>query len=243
MSDEPSTVILTKPLSRREIDAYPIIFSASMIRAIQEGRKSQTRRVIRPQPPGDETVRELSGSGYGWMALGSASRYWQPTGPVSDVRKLMGREPRLRSPYGQPGDTLWVRETWATRYCTLEEDGIQGDVPFYRADYEDDPSEVHWRPSIHMPRWAARLFLGLNDIRVEPVQAITPEDCLAEGVLVDCPSCTGKCWHWDQQNLSRGLREKARRDFRSLWNSINAKRGYGWDANPWVWVLTFALRD
>ena len=92
----------------------PILFNGEMVRAVLDGRKTQTRRVIKPQPPSIERIRELSGSGYGWMCcddFGKPDR-WRVTGPVWAVRDKLGFTQEIRCPYGAPGDRLWVRETW-----------------------------------------------------------------------------------------------------------------------------------
>ena len=165
---------------------YPIIFSGPMVRAILDGRKTQTRRVIKPQPKG-EFCR------YGFHMPTQA--IWTDLTVVS-------------CPYGQPGDLLWVRETFAAA-------GDQSWVE-YRADC--DSKVIRWRPSIHMPRSASRLTLRITDVRVQRVQEISEEDARAEGTTGLAGAMTG---------------------FPYLWESINAKRGYGWNTNPWVWAISF----
>lgn len=179
----------------------PILFSTKMVKAILEGRKTQTRRVIKPQP---NDIRE--------------SPFVK-----SGIETTHGYEIKLKH---EPGDRLWVRETWNV----LDSDGCKpSDISpikeraIYKANGDEYP---FWRPSIFMPRWASRIALEVVNVRVERVQDISEEDAMHEGatpLLVDpdggsCPYCEG---------------------FRALWDSINAKRGYGWDANPWVWVVEF----
>ena len=188
----------------------PIIFSGPMVRAILDGRKTQTRRVVKPQP--HETVGGL-GSMIAWRDF-----RWCRGGSIPDVA--------AECPYGQPGDRLWVRETWAdtskeSRRCPVS----------YRATWPPDDEECRgfaWKPSIFMPRWASRLTLEVTGVRVERVQDITEEDALAEGVAVDIglPYC-------DPETPS------ARMMFKDLWNSINSRRSFGWDMNPFVWVVSF----
>jgi hypothetical protein len=137
----------------------------------------------------------------------------------------------MRCPYGAPGDTLWVREAFCPRYF---DDGS----PAYRADWNDTAADVvpepKWKPSIHMPRKAARLFLEVEAIRLERLQDIIEADAQAEG--------------WDLSNIDP-LEEyfpeqrKALEWFRDLWDSINAKRGYPWSSNPWVWVVEFEVEN
>jgi hypothetical protein len=142
---------------------------------------------------------------------------------LSDGNAYGGWEPKLppwsKWPY-QLGDTLWVRETWA--YSTdYDGDVILNRKILYRADGEKTILPSTWRPSIHMPRWASRINLEVTGVRVERLKDITEEDALAEGVI------------------SSDYDKTYRYAFSVLWDSINAKRGYGWAANPWVWVIEF----
>ena len=120
------------------------------------------------------------------------------------VRKLLGP-----CPHGQPGDLLWVRETWCDGYPDT------ADPYLYRATYEGGASHK-WKPSIFMPRGASRLTLRLTDVRTEPLHRLTEADAHAEGVA-DIAA------------------------YAALWDALNAKRGYGWNANPFVWVLSFEV--
>ena len=163
----------------------PIIFSGEMVRAILDGRKTQTRRVIKPQ---------------------------------RDYCCL----------YGKPGDRLWVRETWC-----LGDDLDGNEAIYFRADAP--PGDYIWSPSIHMHREASRITLEVTDVRVERVQEISADDAEAEGIPTHVVEHTfRKCY--------RGAGERAAKRieyFSRLWDNLNAKRGYGWDANPWVWVVAF----
>lgn len=189
----------------------PILFSGPMVRAIMDGRKTMTRRVVKPQPEMVFDGESLSdGNAYGG---------WEPKLP-----------PWSKWPY-QLGDTLWVRETW--------QGAVDGDEPLYGIIYRaswnanepafkrDDRAEKYftgvskWRPSIHMPRWASRITLEVTGVRVERLQDITEHDAIGEGVI------------------SSDYDKTYRYAFSVLWDSINAKRGYGWAANPWVWVIEF----
>ena len=187
----------------------PILFSGEMVRAILDGRKTQTRRVIKPQPSAGvrRSVFVLSG-----------------------LEDGHGRE--LRCPYGRPGDTLWVRETWAShKYMDDTKPseftaGAQMLPVWYRADGVQSDERGKWRPSIFMPRWASRITLRVVDVRVEQVQDISEEDAVAEGVTKNLPD------GWI-------CAESHRMIFKRLWNSINGTRGYAWYTNPWVWVVEF----
>ena len=210
---------------------HPIPFSGSMVRAVLEGRKTQMRRVIKPQP--------INFTGHKYIVPDHAPKAWHDyDGPFTDF-----------CPYGAPGDRLIVRESW--RYHDWTEDGypqIQ-----YKADDElrwidpiDAPSatidKIHeqwaalsddenfaregaardksWRPSIHMFHCFSRISLVVKRRWVERVQEISNDDAWCEGVS---PSPEYNC----------------RAYFRDLWDSINASKGYGWDANPWVWCVEF----
>lgn len=129
------------------------------------------------------------------------------------------------APY-HPGDVLWVRETWHQNY--------DGSIA-YKASA---PPNKGWKPSIYMPREAARIFLRVTDVGVERVQDITDADAMAEGFEgVPCDHPMGRYACEDCMNT--GYREPPTVGFAELWDRLNAKRGYGWDANPWVWVISF----
>jgi hypothetical protein len=199
----------------------PILFSGPMVRAILEGRKTQTRRVVKP--PRGKLVWDLSratNENVGYLK----APFFHP----DDEEELRGR---IWCPYGQEGDRLWVRETWA--WSGIDE--IQDDVWYRASPINVDgewPPNVRWRPSIHMPRWASRILLEVTGVRVERVQDISGVDCLSEGFGPGGVNPKmGRRW---ASALCLG-----RDHFREAWDSINAKRGFGWDANPWVWVVEF----
>lgn len=133
-----------------QIKERPILFNAPMVLAIMEGRKTQTRRIIKPQPKGVER-----------FTSGDVDEAWG-AGFID-----------VRCPFGQPGDRLWVRETWARA-------GEVSDVVDYRAD-NPDPVSARWRPSIHMPRWASRITLEITGVHIEQLERISDADALAEG--------------------------------------------------------------
>lgn len=200
----------------------PILFNTAMVQAIIEGRKTVTRRAIKPQPAG--ALRPM-GKGSCWPGCFEAP----------------GEERIYRPPY-QPGDVLYVRETWA-------------EMPYgyvYRADEEQPEGwEVDdcWRPSIHMPREAARIFLRVSAVSAARLQEIEKEDVLREGVEPKYYAGGCKCaWAFE------GCMEKpcTNRDgyidlchwipFSELWNKTVKpadRSDYGWEANPWVWVIEF----
>ncbi len=200
----------------------PIIFSAPMVRAILEGRKTVTRLGVKPQPEGHywEWV-----PGYVGEYRHEGDNLWHfahriPQNPQWDCER------QIRCPYGQPGDRLWVRETWCYAWDDEREGWTDPERYCYRADgveviNVDDSECSPWKPSIHMPRRASRITLEVTGVRVERLQDISDEQALAEGV--------------DRTNaLYKG---NSRRLFADLWDSIN---GFGSCAvNPWVWVVEF----
>lgn len=220
-----------------EVRERGILFSGEMVRAILEGRKTVTRRVIKPQPRVDDCGNFCWN---GWN-YGQHFRHGPLAQSIATFKRKGGRVGFC--PYGAPGDRLWVRETWgliapeqmsgtewygihtqrATRIHpgSNEVDGIA--YAIYRADGEHEFPYRGWHPSIHMPRWASRITLEITEVRVERLQEINRGDCMAEG----CPF----------PNMADG--PDPREWFGELWNSINAGRGYVWDVNPWVWVVSF----
>jgi hypothetical protein len=157
--------------------------------------------------------------------------------PGGSEQKLLWGMVDGKCPY-EIGTRLWVRETWGAVWpdeypvpleqCKIEykadtNNPYPGDWPADEARGNDDAPK--WRASIHMPRWASRLSLEIVSVRVERVQEISFDDAIAEGVCAD----------------PHGVRSESRRWFSELWDSINAKRGYGWDVNPWVWVIEFKV--
>lgn len=202
---------------------HPILFSTPMVQAILEGRKTQTRRIIKPQPEHKQVH-------FHWRKLqyDGEHRMWCWNDLIMDnIVDFPHNEDRKalasRSPYGQVGDILWVRETWAD--CVLNwEPRVDGYD--YKADDPDWASgHVKWRPSIFMPKDACRLFLEITNIRVERLQEISEEDAIAEGAPHD-------------RYLGRGVIGGSHREgFIHLWESINGEQS--WQSNPWVWVISF----
>lgn len=226
----------------------PILFSAPMVRAILEGRKTVTRRAVK-------------GIALDWLAGAS----FTPEYVASPANGLC--------PYGQPGDRLWVREAWRpaawrdegyiavdyraspeenrTPWLDVPEDiwaemwprltdeaqsaldagrgSIRREGDGFRWDRGDSP--CRWRPSIHMPRWASRITLEIADVYVERLQDISEADAIAEGIQ----QCEGGAMDYLANDYAQGYSPVA--SFRSLWESINGAGS--WDANPWVWVVEF----
>ncbi len=192
-----------------EIRERPIIFSTEMVRAILDGRKTMTRRVVKPQP---------------CRLFAIWKRYPHQEG----------------CPYGQVGDRLWVRETWQD-FCPLWDGAWCGCgskemiANTHKIAYKTTNTGINhkdkqnilpekWRPSIFMPRWASRITLEITEIRVERLREICIADIEAEGIYGNRATHNAPI----QQNK-----------FRTLWDSINAQRGYSWESNPWCWCISF----
>jgi len=210
----------------------PIIFSAPMVRAILDGRKTQTRRVVKPQP---------------------AAGVRRSVFAVSGLEDGHGREIRLS--YGVPGDRLWVRETGEILSAAQDHDPIQNQDVWYDVGWRHlcdgtiiakdghhgrltefvDECATERKPAIFMPRWASRLTLEITAVRVQRVQDISEADAEAEGCE---PAIAGTCGDGDVLHTYRT-------GFVRLWNEINGKKsGRTWLDSPWVWALTFrVMRD
>lgn len=219
-----------------------ILFSAPMVRAIRAGQKTQTRRSLRKQFSHDAEPAEVAAtSPEGWQISGHSGLWWDDAVACIDDA--------IRCPYGQPGDRLWGRETWADLTAThgrrwekwnaetrRYDSGVNPFV-WYRADGDlpdignGDTNYASWRPSIFMPRWACRIFLEVAAVRVERLQDISEEDAIAEGVQ---SVGGGRYWLGSDGMTPRGSAVEAYRD---LWESINGPDS--WDDNPWVWVIEF----
>lgn len=204
----------------------PILFTAPMVRAIVAGTKTQTRRVVKPQPV---ELPDFNRGRLSYNVRGSVYRAWNPA--VMDPS----------CPYGQPGDRLWVRETFQ-RFTDDGEIIYKADPQSFMAMNDlkrDECLEARWRPSIHMPRWASRILLEITAVRVERLQSISEEDCIDEGVFRK----TGETPIGDLVETATGgeliyaQRGQAALAYRDLWESINGPGS--WAANPWVWVVKF----
>ncbi|WP_130997388.1 hypothetical protein [Klebsiella variicola] len=191
-----------------------MIFNGEMVRAILDGRKTQTRRIIKDCTVGRDQISKF----------------------IQIEKKFIGCYPedvpeliRECCPYGVPGDRIWVRET----FCPVDDTQYGGEkwvdyraTPRYEASHPagwdsapNDAEALKWRPSIHMPRWASRILLEITGVRVERLRSMSQDDARAEGVI----AASGP--------MEAGLA------FRELWDSIYGEES--WKANPWVWVIEF----
>lgn len=242
----------------------PILFSAPMVRAILAGTKTQTRRVVKNVPDGAVSAGVITSSTHS----DSEGEWWWLD--AMDLMEAGTVGTPFRCPYGQPGDRLYVRETFALE-CSVEgrdqplpysdgrpvryapEDDWEGVHPgwltaHYRAtdpapnltcdlgscaQCRDHDMGPHWRPSIHMPRWASRIDLEISSVRVERLNAINEVDAIVEG---------SREWAAEQDTPVRDIPAgETHLMYRQLWESINGAGS--WDADPWVWVVQFKRVD
>lgn len=187
-----------------------MIFNSEMVRAILDGRKTQTRRPVK-FPVHDKNLGcELAGNELAGEL--SAGNY-------------------LNSAFGKQGDRIWVRETWA-RY-NIDQDSY--DMAYRATPPADWPEGGRWRPSIHMPRWASRILLEITNIGVQRIHSISQNDTAREG-LMRLPATGRYCINQGDQYFG-GASHDAREVFSWLWQSIYGEES--WNANPWVWVIEF----
>jgi hypothetical protein len=196
------------------IKERPILFAGSMVQALLAGAKTQTRRVVKPQPH-DSVDDHIGAIEVGTYHPTVVRRGQEEPGPAEFGAYSVDGRNTWRCPYGQPGDRLWVRETFR---------GPLNDGSFgYRATHDGmfTWESYTWKPSIHMPRAAGRITLEVTGVRVERLQDISRGDAMAEG----CPF----------PNMRVGA--DPRKWYEALWGAINGADS--WDANPWVWVVEF----
>jgi hypothetical protein len=232
----------------------PILFKGRLVRAILAGRKTQTRRLVAARDidrmetmPDDENrvscLHARACGGFCDYACGAV--FFDERGHLAEQQT--GTAPPW-SPYGVPGDRLWVRETWCLADAESEPEAwrprrADGRFAYYCAtdtnvesdeERRDGSQRSPWKPSIHMPRWASRLLLEVTEVRVQRLQAITEEDAKAEGAGERIAPGGDLAGAFDHVPGPVGYRNH----FRDLWDSINAERA-PWASNPWVWAVTF----
>ena len=194
-----------------------LIFNSEMVRAILDGRKTQTRRPIKwKQTRFTEIGEREDGSKWPWSEDAEhACDFWHPC------------------PFGAVGDRIWVRETWASGLSTKSTLAYR--ATHKREDLEDGFYDtIKWTPSIHMPRWASRILLEITDVRVERLNAISEEDATAEGVP---PAGSLLPDYLGTFLTPKGDFATAKVAFQRLWESIYGEES--WKANGWVWVISF----
>jgi len=209
----------------------PILLNAEMVRAVLDGRKTQTRRIVKWRGLDEGLNLQFSG----------LRAIEEPGGWVIESNSRTSSEWRCQptpSPFGAVGDRLWVRETFSGHY--IDDDQIQdikdgrdkaSDLCEYRADYPNGSQAFEgWTPSIHMPRWASRITLEITGVRVERLQDISRADAIAEGGPPSHPSI-------DAASRDHGFPDFSRSWFGQTWWNIYGEES--WQANPWVWVIEF----
>ena len=219
----------------------PILFNGDMVRAILDGRKTVTRRLIKPK----QLIGILPDKCKNGMPEKFLKEKKYMSKPYCDMTDTELIKTSYKPPY-QPGDILYVRETWSEGY----EEGTY----IYRASDKlavlptfKESSELIYHPSIHMPKEAARIWLKVKDVRVERLQEMKPVDVIKEGAYPDCWDCLNtygesgsQCCYGTEEQCSQC--DEVMMEWEKLWNSTIKKSDldcHGWDANPWVWVIEF----
>lgn len=210
----------------------PILFNTEMVRAILDGRKSCTRRIVKPQQLVG-LLPDKCKNGVPEEFLKKKKLMFKPYCDMTDIELI---NTAYKVPY-KPGDVLYVRETWhkyLKRVGSGENCRLQEFFGYRASIANSEDAEGPWKPSIHMPKEAARIFLRVTNVRVERLQDITVEDALAEG-MDKYIRLNGEL---DENSIITS--------FIGIWNSTIKKSDldfYGWDANPYVWVIEFEVCD
>lgn len=248
------------------IKERPLVCTEESVRAILEKWKTQTRRIIKPQPifcaKKQFDFMRTPESVYIWSPQKGEEWYAWESGRFQFDDLLI----TTKCPYGQPGDRLWVKETW----CEYGNIFNSHEGYWYKASGID---QLHmdkvkfdickWKSPRFMPRRASRIMLEIDEVRVERLQEIPPDDVYAEGIENKRPAEEAICDYCPLPERLRGVHcyggepvmcegshcgnameaweDEAVREYADLWNSINSKRGYGWDVNPWVWAIKFHI--
>lgn len=231
-----------------QVKERPIIFSGDMVKTILDGKKTMTRHLVKFKDFTTDSITPLHIE----LAEGRYCLFNERNGWLIGYPKC---------PYGKIGDRLWVRETWIEGYDDplIESEGDDENAVsiIYKADgkeeyrtcsaetaenwgnFSADSEMVGFKSPIHMPRWASRLLLEITDIRVERLNDISDEDAVKEGLRILPASGRYVVSPGDQYFGSAS--HDAVEVFSWLWDSINAKKGYPWSSNPWVWVVEFKV--
>ena len=240
----------------------PILFQGDMIRAILEGRKTETRQIIKKQPMKGQkintTLREMNKCPYGqvgdrlWVRETFKVGAWRDQGQLRIAFDYRASPELVNTPWCYPSSSKEYTNQILKAVLELDKKGIEtvdgGPDRIYK--WEAGKSPLNWKPSIFMPRWASRINLEITEIKVERVQDIGQRDVLNEGMtlltkdngrtykfgMADSDGLPGNDdygWQWQEWEVDH------KKAFFKLWDSINKKRGYSWDSNPWVWVIKF----
>lgn len=211
----------------------PILFNTDMVRAILDGRKTVTRRLVKPQPE-FRLCYTFAGCNHGTWSYprDTAHEFWGEEYRLPDCITDEDKKMVWKPPYNAD-DILYVRETWSPVF-------VRPRRYLYKVGCKEAENlPIKWHPSIHMPKEAARIFLKVKDVRVERLQEITEDGAIQEGIYQsNCRNCNAPfgcdtCGDEGYDEID---------EFVELWNStikISDLDRYGWDANPWVWVIEF----
>jgi hypothetical protein len=195
----------------------PILFSTPMVQAILEGRKIQTRRIIK-------NVWDVMPEKEEGPVFAYKFKFYKGSTTAGDPVKI-------KCPW-EVGMILWVRETWIPPHHKINPDEM--DPLCYKAT-NPNPEKMKWKPSIFMPKKFTRIWLEVTDVRIERIQDITEEDAKSEGIKY--------VYDFHPLGTCEYGRSHASKAFQDLWDSLNKKRGFGWDINPWVFVINFKRID
>nr|DAS30537.1 MAG TPA: ASCH domain protein [Caudoviricetes sp.] len=213
-----------------------ILFDTEMVRAILEGRKSCTRRIVKPQQL-IGMLPDKCKNGAPEKFLKEKKLMFKPYCDMTDIELI---NTAYKAPY-QPGDILYVRETWKK---------APNGYYYYEDWQRNDIADVtKWKPSVRMPKEAARIWLKVTNVRVERLQEMNPVDVIKEGAYPDCWDCLNtygesgsQCCYGTEEQCSQC--DEVMMEWENLWNSTIKKSdldSYGWNASPWVWVIEFEM--
>lgn len=212
----------------------PILFNTEMVRAILDGRKTCTRRIVKPQQL-IGMLPDKCKNGVPEEFLKKKELMFKPYCDMTDIELI---NTAYKAPY-QPGDIMYIRETWKK---------APNGYYYYEDWQRNDIADVtKWKPSIHMPKEAARIWLKVTDVKAERLQEMKPVDVIKEGAYPDCWDCLNtygesgsQCCYGTEEQCSQC--DEVMMEWEKLWNSTIKKSDierHGWDANPWVWVIEF----
>ena len=246
-----------------QVKERPIIFSGEMVRVILDGKKTMTRRVVKSGFINNYKHAHIIKQSSDKRREGKAYFYDKPVGGMVLSSQLVS------NPYGKVGDHLWVRETWIQGYDDplIESEGDDENAVsiIYKADgkeeyrtcsaetaenwgdFSADSEIVGFKSPIHMPRWASRILLEITDIRVERLNDISEADAVKEGIrnynfeMEDSPDTYVGYTHLQKDDGKSTLYKTPAIAFERLWDTLNAKKGYPWSSNPWVWAIEFKV--
>lgn len=213
----------------------PILFKGEMVNAILAGRKTQTRRLMKVQPPAntDQIEYKIATTMSSTSAKDEGKHHWLGIDRTLDYNVLDATQPYFNCPLSI-GDILWVRETWCDGYLGT------ADPYLYRATYHGG-ADHKWKPSLFMPYVAARLFLKVTEVRVQQLNKISSFDAIAEGIQPIPKFGPQSFADYSHKAIPTHYALSPKYSYKTLWEKINGKGS--WEENPWVWVYEFERTD